>query len=150
LDVDVDAGRQVDAHQGVDRLRRRVEDVDETLVGPHLEVLATVLVLVRRADDAVHVLLRRQRHRPDDAGAGTRHRLDDLARAGVNGLVVIGLEPDADLLSSHSGSSVLTVDRCCYYGCELASRWSGSKQWSGSGGRPVRAPATQPGWYRTT
>src|SRR5699024_682374 len=80
LDVDVDAGRQVDAHQRVDRLRRRVEDVQQPLVGAHLEVLARVLVLVRRADDAVDVLLGGQRHRPDDAGAGTGHRLDDLAR----------------------------------------------------------------------
>src|SRR5215217_3453885 len=57
LDVDIDTGRQVDAHERVDRLRRRVEDVDQPLVGAHLEVLAAVLVLVRRADDAVDVLL---------------------------------------------------------------------------------------------
>src|SRR6266550_1806842 len=76
LDVHVDAGRQVDAHQRVDRLRRRVEDVDEPLVRAHLEVLSAVLVLVRRADDAVDVLLRRQRYRADDPGAGARHGLD--------------------------------------------------------------------------
>src|SRR6266536_2815421 len=103
LNVHVDAGRQVDAHERVDRLGRRVEDVDEPLVGAHLEVLAAVLVLVRRADDAVDVLLGRQRHRADDAGAGACHRLDDLARAGVDRLVVVGLEPDADLLSRHGG-----------------------------------------------
>src|ERR1700760_1762025 len=49
LDVHVDAGRQVDAHERVDRLGRRVEDVDEPLVRAHLEVLAAVLVLVPRA-----------------------------------------------------------------------------------------------------
>src|SRR5690606_21343425 len=32
---------------------------------------------------------------------GARHRLDDLARAGVDRLMVVGLEPDADLLSRH-------------------------------------------------
>ena len=82
---------------------RRVEDVDEPLVGAHLEVLAAVLVLVRRADDAVHVLLGRQRHRADDARAGTGHRLDDLARRAVDDLVVVGLESNADLLSRHGG-----------------------------------------------
>ena len=34
-------------------LRRGVDDVDQTLVSTHFEVLTAVLVLVRRADDAV-------------------------------------------------------------------------------------------------
>src|SRR4051812_20909470 len=53
LDLDVDAGRQVEAHERVDRLRRGVENVDEPLVRAHLEVLARVLVLVRATNDAV-------------------------------------------------------------------------------------------------
>src|SRR3954470_7329432 len=103
LDLDVDAGRKVESHERVDGLRGRVDDVDEPLVGAHLEVLAAVLVLVRRTDDAVDVLLRWQRYRADDPRAGARHGLDDLARAGIDGLVVVGLEPDADLLSRHGG-----------------------------------------------
>src|SRR4029077_2635546 len=101
LDLDVDAGRQVEAHQRVHRLRCRVEDVDQPLVRAHLEVLARVLVLVRRADDAVHVLLGWQRHRAGHPRAGTRHGVDDLPRRAVDDLVVICLEPDADLLSRH-------------------------------------------------
>src|SRR6185312_463169 len=107
LNVDVDTGRQVDAHQRVDRLRRRVEDVDEPLVSAHLEVLPRVLVLVRGPDDAIHVLLGGQRHGADHARAGAGDRLDDLARRGIDRLVVIGLEPDADLLSRHASSSLL-------------------------------------------
>src|SRR5688500_9467248 len=113
LDLDVDARREVESHERVDRLRRGVEDVDEALVRAHLEVLAAVLVLVRRADDAVHVLLGRQRHRARDLGARTRHRLDDLARRAVDDLVVVGLEPDADLLSRHGGCT----------SCLLWCRW---------------------------
>src|SRR4051794_2405030 len=145
LDVHVDGGREVDAHERVDRLRRRVEDVDEPLVRAHLEVLAAVLVLVRRADDAVHVLLRRQRHRTRDLRASPRHRLDDLARRAVDDLVVVGLEPDTDLLGRHrfllqnpgrvvTGRSVHRTES--YRGrsrCRLA--------WSGAGfraGVPVR------------
>src|SRR5689334_14385883 len=109
LDLDVDAGRQVETHQRVDGLRRGVDDVDETLVGAHLEVLAAVLVLVRRADDAVDVLLGRQGHRAGDLRARTGDRVNDLARRGVDHLVVIGLEPDADLLSRHSSQFVLTT-----------------------------------------
>jgi 5'-nucleotidase, C-terminal domain len=47
LDLDVDAGGQLDALQRVDRLRRGLEDVEQALVDAHLEVLAAVLVLVR-------------------------------------------------------------------------------------------------------
>ena len=98
---------QVEAHQRVDRLRRGVNDVDETLVGAHLEVLAGVLVLVGRADDAVDVLLGRQRHRAGHLRARTGHGVHDLPRRGVDHLVVIGLEPDADLLSRHQTTSLL-------------------------------------------
>src|ERR1700729_3398924 len=78
LDLDVDAGRKVEPHERVDGLGRRIDDVYQPLVRPHLEVLARVLVLVRRADDAVDVLLGRQRHGAGDLGAGTNHRVNDL------------------------------------------------------------------------
>src|SRR5215471_3136343 len=103
LDLDVDACREVEPHQRVDRLRRGIDDVDQALVRAHLEVLARVLVLVRRADNAVDVLLRGQRDRPGNPCAGTRHRVYDLPRRAVDDLVVVGLEPDADLLSRHVG-----------------------------------------------
>src|SRR5947199_4118410 len=103
LDLEVDASRQVEAHERVDGLGGRVDDVDQSLVRAHLEVLARVLVLVRRADHAVAVDLRGQRHRAGDLRPGTRHRLHDLPSRGVDDLVVIGLEPNADLLSRHGG-----------------------------------------------
>src|SRR5687767_13394961 len=109
LDLDVDTGRQIEAHQRVDGLRRGVDDVDETLVRAHLEVLARVLVLVGRADDAEHVLLGRQRHGAGDLGTRAGDGVHDLARRGVDHLVVIGLEPDADLLSRHRSLSSLSI-----------------------------------------
>src|SRR5205823_3650650 len=74
-----------------------------------------VLVLVRRPDDAVHVLLRGQRHRPGHPRAGTGDRVHDLPCRAVNDLVVIRLEPDADLLSRHvaSLSFASCAARCC-------------------------------------
>src|SRR5256714_14420489 len=99
LDLDVDAGRQVvEALERVDRLRSRLEDVDQPLVRPDLEVLARVLVLERAADDAVDVLLGRQRHRTGDARARARCGLDDLSRGRLDRRVVVGLEPDTDLV----------------------------------------------------
>src|ERR1700731_2538158 len=117
LDVDVDAGRQIDAHQRVNGLRCRIEDVDQSLVGAHFEMLPRVLVFMRRANDAIHVLLSGQWYRTHHAGAGSDNRLDDFARRGVNGLVVVGLEPDADLLSRHgSPTSLSRVRNPCSVG----------------------------------
>src|SRR5687767_14799350 len=39
LDLDVHPGRQVELHQRIDRLRRGLEDIDQTLVRPDLELL---------------------------------------------------------------------------------------------------------------
>src|SRR5699024_9014847 len=101
LDLDVDVCREVETHQRIDCLRCWVDDVNEALMGAHLEVLAAVLVLMRRANDAEYVLFRRQRHRAHDRSARAAHRVDDLARRTIDDLVVVGLEPDADLLSRH-------------------------------------------------
>src|SRR5579864_4809069 len=97
-DLDVDARGEVEALQRVDRLGAVLDDVDQALVHPHLEVLAAVLVLVRRPDHGVAVLLRGQRYRPPDLRLGAQDRLDDLLRRLVERLVVVGLEADADLL----------------------------------------------------
>src|SRR6185503_3678013 len=62
LDFDIDARREREPHQGVDRLRGRIEDVDEPLVGADLELLPRVLVDERRADDGELLDARGQRH----------------------------------------------------------------------------------------
>src|SRR4051794_22061967 len=98
-DLDVDAGRQVvEALERVDRLRRRLVDVDQPLVRADLEVLARVLVLERRPDHAVHVLLGRQGDRTGHGRAGARRRLDDLLGRRLDGRVVVRLQADADLV----------------------------------------------------
>jgi hypothetical protein len=73
-------------------------DVDQSLVGADLEVLARVLVLERRTDHAVDVLFGGQRNWTGDRGPGSLGRLDDLAGSAIYGVVVIRLQPDSDLL----------------------------------------------------
>src|SRR3712207_5961744 len=103
-DLDVDAGGQVvQPLQRVDGLRRRLMDVDQPLVRADLEVLARVLVLERRADHAVHVLLGRQRHGPRHRRASARGRLDDLLGRRLDGRVVVRLQADADLVLGGGG-----------------------------------------------
>src|SRR5262249_13564429 len=55
LDFHVDAGREVELHQRVEGLLRRLEDVEEPLVRADLELLARLLVHVRRTQHAVLV-----------------------------------------------------------------------------------------------
>src|SRR5919202_1768887 len=77
LDLDVDAGWKVEAHERVDRLRRRRMDVDQALVRSHLEVLARVLVLERAAQHRVAVVLGRQRHGTGDGRTASLRGVDD-------------------------------------------------------------------------
>src|SRR3954467_8622330 len=99
LDLNVDAGREVEPHERVDRLRSRRVDVDQALVRAHLEVLPRVLVLERGADHAVDVFLGGQGHRAGDGGAGALGRLDDRLSRPVELLMVVALEADTDFLS---------------------------------------------------
>src|SRR5262245_30533783 len=98
LDLDVDAGRELELHQRVHRLRRRIEDVDQALVRADLELLARLLVDVGAPQHGVLVDRGRQRDRPRDARAGPHGGVDDLPSALVEQLEVVRLHADADLL----------------------------------------------------
>ena len=63
LDLDVDAGGEVELAERVDRLLRRLEDVEQPLVGADLELLARLLVDVRRAVHGEPLDVGRQRDR---------------------------------------------------------------------------------------
>src|SRR5499426_1535337 len=101
LDLDVDARRQIELHQRVYGLRRRIDDVEQPLVGAHLELLAALLVDVRRAVDGELLDLGRQRDRPAHLGAGALGGIHDLARRRIEDAMVERFEPDADVLAVH-------------------------------------------------
>src|SRR5262245_22934570 len=101
LDLDVDAGRQVELHQRIDRLRRGIDDVEQALVRAHLELLAALLVDVRRAVHRETLDARRQRDRPAHLGARALGRIDDLARGRIEHAMVERLEADSYVLTLH-------------------------------------------------
>src|SRR3954452_3659325 len=101
LDFDVAARREREPHQCVDGLRRRIEDVDEPLVGADLELLPRVLVDERRPEDRELLDPGRQRHGADDVSARALRRLHDLGCRLVEQPVVVGLEADPDPLLRH-------------------------------------------------
>src|SRR5215470_18020993 len=98
LDLDVDPGRNVQLLQGLHRLSGRARDVDQALVDPDLELLARLLVHVRRPEHGVDALLGRQRHRSRRERTRAPRGADDLARRLVEQRVVVRLEANPNPL----------------------------------------------------
>src|SRR5262249_36188999 len=121
LDLDVDAGGEVELHQRVHGLRSRVDDVEHALVGADLELLARLLVDVRRAVDRELLDAGRQRDRPAHLRAGPLGRAHDLAGRGIEHAMIEGFQPDSDICAVHglarSALLRLLVVTC---GCYLA------------------------------
>src|SRR3954447_693986 len=92
LDLDVHAGREVELHQRVDGLRGRVDNVEQALVGAHLELLAALLVDVRRTVDGELLDAGRQRNRSANLSTGTFRRVHDLAGRRIENSMVERLE----------------------------------------------------------
>src|SRR6187549_2834063 len=80
LDADVDTRGQGQLADGVDGLGRRLEDVDQPLVRADLELLARLLVDVRRAQHRVALDAGGQRDRTRDAGARAAGAVGDVRR----------------------------------------------------------------------
>src|SRR5438093_251079 len=98
LDLDIDPGRKIELRQGIDGLGRRIQDVEEPLVGADLELLAGLLVHVGRAEHRPPTDRGREQDGAGHAGARPSNRLDDLLDRPVEEPVVVGPETDADLL----------------------------------------------------
>src|SRR6266851_1503367 len=101
LDFDVDAGGEVELHQRVHGLRRRIDDIEHALVGADLELFARLLVDVRRAVDRELLDARRQRDRPANLRTRPLGRADDLAGRRIEHSMIEGLQPDSDVCVVH-------------------------------------------------
>src|SRR2546426_1023808 len=110
LDLDVDAGGQVELHQRVHGLRRGIDNVEESLVGAHLELLARGLVDVWAPQHGPAIDDRRQQHWSRDAGARPAHGLHDLLDRPIKQLMIVGLQADADFLIGGQGRHALLRD----------------------------------------
>src|SRR6266850_7945578 len=62
LDLYIDSGRQIELHERVHGLVRRVDDVHQPQMRADLQLVARRLVDVRRAQQVEALLARRQRH----------------------------------------------------------------------------------------
>ena len=96
FDLDLYAGGELQAHQGLHGLLGGGHDVDQALVGAALELLPAVLVLVDGALDGDDLLLGGQGDGAGDPGVGALGGLDDGLGGLVDQLVIVSLEADAD------------------------------------------------------
>ena len=101
LDLDVDAGGEVELLELIDRLGSGLDDVEEALVGAHLELVHALFIDVRGTVDGETLDLGRERDRPGDDGTGARRGLGDLGRGTVEQTVIKRLEADADAGFGH-------------------------------------------------
>src|SRR5688572_7739993 len=107
LDFHVDASRQIQLHERVDGLVRRVDDVHQPQVRADLELVARGLVDVRRAQQVEALLARGQRDRAAHHRTRALGRIHDLQRRLVDEPVVERLEADADALALHFPYSII-------------------------------------------
>src|SRR5580693_6997890 len=112
LDLDVHTRRQVELHQRVDSLLRRLENVQQTLMRADLELLARFLIHVRRTQHAVLVFHRGQWNRPRDLSARALRGLDDFTRGLIQDAVVVSLQPNTNSFFSNHFELSLTPPGC--------------------------------------
>src|SRR6267143_1014052 len=109
LDFHVHARRQVQLHQRIHRIRRRLQNVDQPLVRAHFKLLARLLVHVWRPQDRPAIDSGRQRNRPGNVRAGTLCRLHDFTRGLVQNSVVVGLQTNTDFVALSHNYSMTSV-----------------------------------------
>src|SRR5262249_488652 len=78
FDLNGDGGGEVEFAEGVDGLLCRFEDIQQPFVGANLELLAGLLVHVRRAIHGETFDMRGQRNGTGNAAARLAHGLDDF------------------------------------------------------------------------
>src|ERR1700689_1434412 len=78
LDLDVDAGGEIELHQRIYCLRRRIDDIEQALMRAHFELFTALLVDMRRTVDREFFDLGRQRNGSPHLRAGALRGIDDL------------------------------------------------------------------------
>src|SRR5271157_360017 len=98
LDLDVNTGRQIELHQRVYGLRRRVDNVDHALMRADFELLARLLVDMGRAQHGEFLDPCRQGNGPAHPRTGPLRGVDDLARRLIEHAMIVSPKADAYVL----------------------------------------------------
>jgi hypothetical protein len=101
LDLYVYTCGQIELHQRVDRLRRGLNDIEQPLVRSHLELLALLLVDVRRTVDGELLDTRRKGDRTTNKSTRTARRVSDVASCLIEHSMIERLQANTDILRFH-------------------------------------------------
>ena len=96
LYLNFNASGKVEAHESFHSLLVGVENIDQSFVGPALELLTGILVLVNSAKNGNDLFLGRQRDRAGNGSAVALGGFNDLLGAGVDELMILSLEANSD------------------------------------------------------
>ena len=96
LDLNVDARRQRQLVQRVNRLAGRLNDVDQPLVGTNFKLLARLLVDMRAAKHGISLNPCRQRDRSVNDSSRSLGRVDDFRRRLVENGMVVRFHPNSN------------------------------------------------------
>src|SRR5215469_1027269 len=115
LEFDIDAGRQIEMHESIHRLRRGLKNVNQALVRAHLEMFTRLLVVVRRTLNAEPIDLGRQRNGSTHKGASTLRGIHDALGGLIEHFVIERLQTNTNFLLRH-----------LFFSLELSFQGSGS------------------------
>src|SRR5580692_10169242 len=101
FDLDVDPGGQFQLHEGVHGLVGGGQYVHQARVRGDLELIARILVAVRRSQHREALHFNGQRHGTLDGRAGAFRGIDDFACRLVDQTVIESLQPDPYVLIGH-------------------------------------------------
>ena len=103
--------REIELHQCIHGGLCRVDNVEKAVVGATLELLTRLLVHVRSAQHCVAANTGGKRHGTCGLRAGARYRFDDLCGRLIEQLVIVGFEPNPNLLGHRALRVSLRVFR---------------------------------------
>ena len=102
FDLDIHTGRKTELVQSINRLVRRLNDINQPLVGANLELFPRLLVDVRASKNRVPLDAGRQRNWPVDNRLGSLGRFDDFFGRLIQYGVVVRFHTDPNSLTAHS------------------------------------------------
>src|SRR5213592_2950296 len=102
FDLHVNRGRKIELHQGIDCLRRWLQNIHQPLVRANFKLFTGFLVHVRRTQHAELVLHSRERYRPQHSRTGSLGDVNDLRGGLVEHTVIVSLQPDSYFFVKHN------------------------------------------------
>ena len=101
LDLDIHTCRQIETHQHVNRLRIRIDDIDQTIVGTNFEMLMRIFVNERRASYCKPFFLSWQGYWTNYLGSTSLCSVYDPFYGLVEHTMIVRFKSNANLLLAH-------------------------------------------------